>query len=100
MPQKALAFQMSNHRADSGIARWIRQPLQHIADTTGGRYFRATDADGLRDVFATIDELEKSEIESKVRVIYSELFPDLLAPTLLLLLLDRLLLATRLRRLP
>jgi Ca-activated chloride channel family protein len=74
--------------------------LKEIADSTGGRYFRATDAEGLRDVFATIDDLEKSEIESKVRVVYSEIFPRLLVPALALLLLERLLLSTRLRRLP
>jgi Ca-activated chloride channel family protein len=74
--------------------------LREIADTTGGRYFRATDPDGLRTVFATIDELEKTEIESKVRVVYSEMFPSFLVPAVALLLLERLLLATRLRRLP
>ena len=74
--------------------------LQGIAETTGGQYFRATDAEGLARVFETIDELEKTEIESKVRVVYGELFPWVLAPTLLLLLLERLLLATRLRRIP
>ena len=52
--------------------------LNEIADNTGGRYFRATDADGLKRVFQTIDQLEKTEIESKVRVIYSEMFPLIL----------------------
>ncbi len=74
--------------------------LQEIADTTQGLYFRATDADGLRTVFARIDELEKVEIESRERVIYSELFPYTLSPALLLLLLERLLASTRLRRIP
>jgi Ca-activated chloride channel family protein len=67
---------------------------------TGGQYFRATDPEALDAVFRTIDELEKTEIESRVRVLYSELFPLALAPAALLLLLERLLLATRLRRLP
>lgn len=74
--------------------------LREIAETTGGRYFRATDAEGLRQVFTAIDQLEKTEIESKVRVLYSELFPLTLLPALALLLLERLLVATRLRRLP
>ena len=74
--------------------------LQEIAETTGGQYFRATDPEGLARVFETIDELEKTEIESQVRVLYSELFPLTLFPALLLLMLERLLVSTRLRRLP
>lgn len=74
--------------------------LQEIADTTGGQYFRATDPEGLARVFETIDELEKTEIESQVRVLYSELFSMTLLPALFLLMLERLLVSTRLRRLP
>ena len=74
--------------------------LKQIAESTGGRYFRATDAEGLQSVFETIDELEKTEIESKVRVIYSEMFPLVLVPAVMLLLFERLLASTRLRRLP
>jgi Ca-activated chloride channel family protein len=74
--------------------------LQEIADTTGGQYFRATDPEGLARVFETIDELEKTEIESQVRVLYSELFSLTLLPALVLLMLERLLISTRLRRLP
>ena len=74
--------------------------LQEIADLTGGRYFRATDPQALEQVFDTIDKLEKSQIESRVRVLYSELFPWLLGPAAGLLLLERALRATRLRRLP
>jgi Ca-activated chloride channel family protein len=74
--------------------------LQEIADTTGGQYVRATDPEGLAKVFETIDELEKTEIESQVRVLYSELFRMTLFPALLLLMLERLLVSTRLRRLP
>jgi len=74
--------------------------LQEIAAATGGRYFRATDAAGLEQIFDVIDELEKTEIESKVRVIYSEMFALLLVPAVVLLLLERLLSSTRLRRIP
>jgi len=74
--------------------------LRELAQSTGGQYFRATDAEGLREVFATIDELEKTEIESKVRVVYSEIFPKFLVPAILLFLFERMLLSTRLRRLP
>lgn len=74
--------------------------LQEIAEKTDGRYFRATDAEGLEEIFATIDKLEKTEVESRIRVLYSELFPLTLIPAVVLLLLERLLGTTRLRRIP
>ena len=37
--------------------------LQRIAERTGGEFFRATDPESLRQIFARIDELEKTEIE-------------------------------------
>lgn len=37
--------------------------LREIAQKTGGRYFRATDNDKLRQVYAEIDQLEKSKID-------------------------------------
>jgi len=74
--------------------------LREIAEGTDGRYFRATDADTLAQVFATIDSLETSEIRSRVRMLYTELFPYVVLPAIVLLMLERLLLATRLRRIP
>lgn len=74
--------------------------LQRLADETDGRYFRATDPEALRATFETIDGLEKSEIESHVRIHYAELFPRFLLPAALLLLLEWGLGVTRLRRIP
>ncbi|MDE5685979.1 MAG: VWA domain-containing protein [Paramuribaculum sp.] len=37
--------------------------LQNIANTTGGKYFRATDNSVLADIFKEIDQLEKSRID-------------------------------------
>jgi len=74
--------------------------LVAIADRTGGQYFRATDPEGLQVIFETIDQLEKSEIESHVRVLYDERFLDALFPAIGLLLLESLLVTTRLRRVP
>ena len=74
--------------------------LREIAERTNGRYFRATDAEALADVFDTIDELEQTEIESRVRVLHTELFYYALLPALALLGLERLLLGTRLKRIP
>lgn len=41
------------------------ETLKDIAVKTGGEYFRATDADALRRVFAKIDELEKTSMDSE-----------------------------------
>jgi Ca-activated chloride channel family protein len=74
--------------------------LREIAESTDGRYFRATDADTLARVFETIDSLEKSEIKSRVRMLYTELYAWVAIPALAFLLLERALVATRLRRIP
>ncbi|MEA3504347.1 MAG: VWA domain-containing protein [Bacteroidota bacterium] len=37
--------------------------LQNIADMTGGKYFRATDNDKLKQIYQEIDTLEKSKID-------------------------------------
>lgn len=37
--------------------------LQEIAQTTGGKYFRATNNEKLEEIYVEIDQLEKSEIE-------------------------------------
>jgi Ca-activated chloride channel family protein len=91
----ALGTRLQRHRVELDEAL-----LREIAESTGGRYFRATDSAGLQEIFDTIDELEKTVIESRIRVLYSELFRFTLVPGLALLLLERLLAATRLRRLP
>jgi Ca-activated chloride channel family protein len=41
------------------------QLLQRIADTTGGKYFRATNNDKLVEIYKEIDQMEKSKIEVK-----------------------------------
>ncbi|HEX4825647.1 MAG TPA: VWA domain-containing protein [Candidatus Polarisedimenticolaceae bacterium] len=74
--------------------------LQKIATSTGGRYFRATDASGMEMAFQEIDRLERTEIESRVRMLYTEKFGFLLLPAAGLLALELLLAGTRLRRIP
>jgi len=37
--------------------------MTQVADLTGGRYFRATDAERLKEVYAEIDRLEKTRIK-------------------------------------
>jgi len=41
------------------------ETLQKIADTTGGKYFRATNNEKLKKIYEEIDKLEKSKIEVK-----------------------------------
>lgn len=39
--------------------------LKQIADITGGKYFRATGNRVLQEIFAEIDQLEKTELDVK-----------------------------------
>ena len=47
--------------------------LKRIAETTGGRYFRAADSGSLKQVFETINQLEKTEFENENFREYNEL---------------------------
>lgn len=76
------------------------ETLQEIAETTGGAYFRAEDADALQAIYDQIDELEKTEIEMTSYTEYDERFAWFVVPAVLLLLLEIVLLQTRLRKIP
>jgi Ca-activated chloride channel family protein len=76
------------------------ETLREIARKTGARYFRATDTDELRRVYAEIDEAEKIEFEAPVFHDYRELYPWLSWPALAMLLAELGLGATVLRKLP
>jgi Ca-activated chloride channel family protein len=59
--------------------------LKQIADITGGRYFKAEDPKALEQVFATINQLERTEFEDDNYKEYNELaFPIIMAALLLL----------------
>jgi len=74
--------------------------LRAVAQTTGGRYFRATDAQALRSIYDSISELERTEIEETVYLDVDERYPLALWPALACLLLAVTLSATRLREVP
>ena len=74
--------------------------LRQVAETTGGRYFRATDADALRQIYESIGDLERTEIEQTVLLDVEELYPFVLWPALGCLLLAVALATTRLREVP
>lgn len=70
----------------------IDEPLlKSIAKGTGGNYYRATDNKELQKIYATIDQLEKSKIESAAFQPKSEIFYIFAAITLLLLIAELLL---------
>ena len=48
--------------------------LQHIAEKTGGQYFRAVDMQSLEEIYNKIDQLERSKIESTAVKRYTERF--------------------------
>jgi len=74
--------------------------LKQVASITGGKYFRATDADKLREIYRIIDQMEKTEIEVKEYRSYTELFLPYALAALGLLTLELLLISTRLRKIP
>ena len=74
--------------------------LREVAEITGGRYFRATDTESLAEIYAEIDELERTEIEVQNFTQYGEEFPLPLGLGFLLLMLELGLSQTALRTLP
>jgi Ca-activated chloride channel family protein len=74
--------------------------LQKIADMTGGKYYRADNAQRFQAIYAEIDKLEKTEAEVKKFAHHNELFAWLISPGLGVLLLELLLRHTIWRRLP
>jgi Ca-activated chloride channel family protein len=74
--------------------------LTRIAETTGGRFFRARDAESLKAVYEEIDSLERTEIEQVRYVRYTELAPRFMTAALAFLVLELGLARTRLRRFP
>ena len=74
--------------------------LQKIADETGGKYYRADNAERFQAIYAEIDKLEKTEAEVKKFAQHTELFAWVISPGLGLLLLEILLQHTLWRRLP
>jgi Ca-activated chloride channel homolog len=74
--------------------------LQKIADLTQGKYYRADNTARFQAIYSEIDKLEKTEKEVKKFAQHRELFPWVITPGLLLVLLETLLRHTAFRRLP
>ena len=74
--------------------------LKQIANITGGRYFRATDTQSLKQIYAEIDRFEKTKFETINVVAHKELMAYFLIPAVLLLGTEILLSNTILRKIP
>ena len=71
--QQKIAYQES--ALDEGV-------LQEIAQSTGGKYYRAEDTAGLKQIYDEINNLEKSKIEIQRYTRYRELAVWVLLPAL------------------
>lgn len=60
--------------------------LQKIAETTGGRFYRAYDPESLKKIYDDIDTLEKTQIQVKRRLLFHENFLPFLAAGFILFL--------------
>ncbi|MHC4083167.1 MAG: vWA domain-containing protein [Planctomycetota bacterium] len=87
------------------------ETLTEMAEIAGGRYFRAKDSETLQDVYAQIDELERTKIEQQRYSDYREMtlesvslggvsLPPLLSVVVVLLAVNVILANTRFRTLP
>jgi Ca-activated chloride channel family protein len=74
--------------------------LRQVADVTGGKYFRATDAESLRAIYGDIDKLEKMKIDEHGFREYRELFGYFLIAALLVLTTETVLANTLFLRIP
>ena len=64
-----------------GAIRWEYAPVEidealltDVANATGGRYFRARDANALQRIYEQIDQLEREPVRTRSYVRYTELF--------------------------
>jgi len=87
--------------------RYVRLPvdideetLRKVATTTGGKYFRATDAQKLSAIYKEISRMEKTKIKVREYMEYSERFGRFLFPAFLFLMIEIGLANTRFRKIP
>tara|TARA_A100001011_G_scaffold4401_1_gene5032 strand:- start:1611 stop:2609 length:999 start_codon:yes stop_codon:yes gene_type:complete len=71
--------------------------LTQISEMTGGKYFRATDNDRLKEIYLDIDELEKTEIEEFKYYSVDEKYRYFLFPAIILIAFEMIMKLTILR---
>ncbi len=74
--------------------------LTQVAESTGGKYFRAKSEDMLKNIYQQISELEKTKFKIKEYLQFDQYFPYFLITAALALLLELVLRETLFRRLP
>ncbi len=74
--------------------------LSQISAYTGGKYYRATNAEKLKEIYTEIDQLEKTKIEVRYIKRYSEEFRMFLLTALACIIFEALARFTILRKLP
>jgi Ca-activated chloride channel family protein len=74
--------------------------LREISSITGGRYFRAENAEALVKIYEEIDQMEKSKVEVNDYISYEELYLGWLIWGLVLLIVELLVSRIVLNRLP
>lgn len=77
-----------------------RNLLTKIAETTGGRFFEATDSQSLSAIFERINQMEKTAQNMPKYEEYKDLYPYFLGVAFILLLIETLFVNTVFRRLP
>lgn len=63
-----------------------REVLQNIAETSGGKYYAAADAEGLEKTMNEINEFEKTTMEQPRYIDYKELAPSIIKLSIVMLL--------------
>ena len=76
------------------------ETLARIAEITGGSFFRAEDSEELQRIYGYIDEMEKTEVESRIFTNYNDRFHLFLLWGFVLLAVEFVLRQTRFRRIP
>jgi len=76
------------------------ETLQEVAERTGGKYFRATDAEGLKRVYREIDKLERTKFQEDRLPEFKEYYAYFMALGLILACLGWVSRETLFRRLP
>ena len=71
--------------------------LTQISEMTGGKYFRATDNERLKEIYSDIDKLEKTEIEEFKYYSVDEKFRYFLLPAIILIAFEMIMKLTILR---
>jgi Ca-activated chloride channel family protein len=76
------------------------ETLEEVARRTGAKYYRATSAEKLEEIYREIGALETTKIETQIHIDYAERYAYFLWPGLIFLLSEIFLANTRFRRIP